>query len=89
MADILRHYRIKIEPLQPEEVVDGRLGMRSRLGGKPDWEQNDETPACLSCRKKMTFVGQLDSIEHDEEHNPHRVNCLSENLSATCSEMWA
>jgi len=26
----------------------------------------------------MTFVAQIDSIEHDEQHNPHRVDCLSE-----------
>ena len=25
----------------------------------------------------MTFVAQLDSIEHDEDHNPHRVGALS------------
>ena len=25
----------------------------------------------------MTFIGQIDSIEHDEAHNPHRVDCLS------------
>ena len=79
MADILRCYRIKFEILPPEEVADDRYGMRSRLGGKPDWEQNDETPVCGSCGKQITFIGQIDSIEHDAKYNPHRVDCLSKN----------
>ncbi|PKL12463.1 MAG: hypothetical protein CVV52_09975 [Spirochaetae bacterium HGW-Spirochaetae-8] len=41
------------------------LGKRSKLGGSPEWIQNDETPVCLSCKKKMSFVGQLDSIDYE------------------------
>lgn len=26
----------------------------------------------------MTFVAQLDSIEHDDRANPHAVDCLSD-----------
>ena len=39
-------------------------GKRSKLGGNPDWTQNDEWPSC-SCGSKMTFYGQLDSIGDD------------------------
>lgn len=39
------------------------LGKRSKFGGNPDWIQNDETPKCECCKKKMEFVAQLDSID--------------------------
>ena len=38
------------------------LGKRSKLGGEPDWIQNDETPKCPHCKKHMEFVAQIDSI---------------------------
>lgn len=44
---------------EPEKKYYGK---RNKLGGKPDWIQNDSTPVCPSCSKKMTFYGQLDSI---------------------------
>ena len=34
----------------------------SKIGGKPDWIQNNETPICKKCRVKMQFYGQLGSI---------------------------
>ena len=49
----------------------------SKLGGEPTWCQNPEVPKCKSCKEKMTFVAQLDSMEHDEDHNPHAIDCLS------------
>ncbi|MFD4674360.1 hypothetical protein ACFWNN_31885 [Lentzea sp. NPDC058450] len=45
----------------PEEFVLGRLG------GEPEWWQNDETPACPSCSAPMTFAAQL------EEGRDHRT----------------
>ena len=39
-------------------------GTRHKLGGTPDFIQNDEWPQC-SCGSKMTFYGQLDSIGSD------------------------
>ena len=53
------------------------LGLRSKLGGDPEWDQGDETPNCSSCNAAMTFVGQIDSIEHDFPNNPHAVEALS------------
>ena len=72
----LREYRIRFE-LVPEgdhAYPPGRenLGLRSKLGGDPNWVQGDDTPACPQCGEPMSFVGQIDSIEHKEDHNPHR-----------------
>jgi hypothetical protein len=75
----LRQYRVLFErtaePDPPDREVDS--GLRSKLGGTPDWEQGEEFPNCPHCGSRMTFVGQLDSIEHDWDSNPHRVDCLS------------
>ena len=64
----------------PVAAGDGApdLGLRSKLGGEPDWEQTDETPTCPGCKSAMTFVAQLDSISHDSPKNPHRIDCLSD-----------
>jgi hypothetical protein len=37
-------------------------GKGHKLGGVPDWIQNDETPNCPVCAAPMTFYGQLDCI---------------------------
>ncbi len=81
MADILREYRIKFEkvPKGKKAVPDPRkLGIRSKLGGEPDWEQSAKVPKCPDCKQAMTFIAQIDSMEHDEKHNPHRIDCLSD-----------
>ncbi len=77
---VLREYRIKFE-----KVAKGRkavpnpekLGVRSKLGGKPDWVQQPELPKCRECKQPMTFVAQIDSIEHGESYNPHAIDPLS------------
>src|SRR5690349_17495075 len=48
-------------------------GRRTKLGGAPDWGQNENFPVCDSCKKKMTFVAQIDSVEHQSKSNPHSV----------------
>jgi hypothetical protein len=37
------------------------IGKRHRIGGEPDWIQENEPQVC-SCGKKMTFYAQLDSL---------------------------
>lgn len=37
------------------------IGKRHRIGGEPDWIQDDNVPRCL-CGKPMSFYGQLDSL---------------------------
>lgn len=72
----LREYRITFERVQEGEHAyppgPKNLGLRSKLGGEPDWVQGNETPACPKCGEPMSFVGQIDSMEHKEDHNPHR-----------------
>jgi hypothetical protein len=41
-------------------------GYRTRMGGKPQWLQSNETPICESCDKAMTFVAQIDSVAHQD-----------------------
>ena len=81
MLDILREYRVQFTRVpQGEKAVEpDALGLRSKLGGKPDWEQYDETPMCPDCKEPMLFIAQIDSIEHDSKDNPHRIDCLSGN----------
>ena len=45
-------------------------GHRSKLGGIPDWLQNDETPKCPHCRHTMEFIAQIDSIDYTGFPNP-------------------
>ncbi|MFH0982854.1 MAG: hypothetical protein V2A79_15130 [Planctomycetota bacterium] len=79
MEKNLREYRMLFEAVGPgEAAVDpDASGLRSKLGGKPDWIQVEDWPDCPSCRERTTFVAQLDSIEHDSDSNPHRIDCLS------------
>ncbi len=49
------------------------LGTRTKLGGVPDWIQNDEVPVCEGCEKPMVFVAQIDSVENDSDSNPHAI----------------
>lgn len=64
-------FRLPAEPLSEEAPAlppfkwAGRdIGRRHRLGGKPDFIQADDVPAC-SCGKSMTFHAQLDSINDE------------------------
>lgn len=64
-------FRLRPEPLSPEaEALPGfewaeEVGQRHQLGGEPEWLQGDATPVCGECGEKMTFYGQLDSINDD------------------------
>lgn len=74
MAKVLREYRMTFEKMRKvRKAVPHweRLGLRSKLGGKPDWAQGDESPRCRKCRKAMTFVAQIDSMEMESRDNPH------------------
>ncbi|HWV98860.1 MAG TPA: hypothetical protein VNZ64_04120 [Candidatus Acidoferrum sp.] len=84
-------------PVFPELAVDLRItassssaggesaikpGSRTKLGGKPDWIQPDETPICEQCQKAMTFVAQIDSVAN-------QASDLGERLSEKNSFMFA
>src|SRR5215469_13459716 len=53
-------------------------GRRTKLGGEPDWDQYNEVPICDGCKESMTFVAQIDSVEHHWDSNPHAVTAGSE-----------
>lgn len=88
--NILPEFRVILERVAPgeeayptgEEIPHYEYqGRRTKLGGRPDWVQRneDEGPVCPECGKKMTFVAQIDSVQHDWKSNPHGVDSLSEN----------
>ena len=47
------------------------LGTRTKLGGEPEWIQFEDVPKCEFCDNLMTFVAQIDSIEHYSAENPN------------------
>jgi len=54
----------------------GRAGIRSKLGGTPDWIQETSKGTaveCDTCGEEMTFVAQIDSMEFQGPglDNPH------------------
>jgi hypothetical protein len=65
-------FRLKSEPLNEVSaklpkfkwVADG-VGLRHKLGGEPDFLQNQAIPVCPECGKSMIFYAQLDSINDE------------------------
>lgn len=77
----LREYKVSLSECVPGEHaldldVPNNHGERTKLGGEPDWEQGDEHPECPGCFQAMSFVAQIDSIEHWSNLNPHSRNPL-------------
>ena len=74
-SKVLPEIKVVLSPCEPGERAipfdyPDNLGLRTKLGGKPDWIQNEAVPRCLSCRKPMTFVAQIDSIGYESRKNP-------------------
>lgn len=65
-------------PIAGDIHEHNRIGLRSKLGGTPDWIQEAESIQCPDCCRSMIFVAQIDSIEHYNEANPHGVDPLSD-----------
>lgn len=88
MKKELPEIKVKLERCKPgEKAVPvplddtdyfGLLGLRTKLGGKPDEMQPSETPVCKSCGKEMIFIAQIDSVEHWSDKNPLGRNPLKE-----------
>jgi len=62
---------MRFEPVPPGQQAnppnDDNAGLRSKLGGTPDWIQPSSkgtTIVCDHCKDEATFVAQIDSIEH-------------------------
>ena len=83
--EVLPEFRVTLTRLELGEEAyprDGSydwLGQRTKLGGEPDWDQHDERPMCPSCEKPMSFVAQIDSVEHLSKTNPHGVDPIGPN----------
>lgn len=45
--------------------ADKGIGERSKIGGGPDFIQEENWPICPECKKKMSFYAQLDSLNDD------------------------
>jgi len=66
-------FRLKPEPLDAEaaslrkfESAPPETGTKHQLGGEPTFlQKHHEWPNCPSCKERMTFYGQLDSINDD------------------------
>lgn len=65
-------FRLDAHPLTPEAeaaagfaCAESGVGTRHRIGGEPDGRNQGEYPVCPSCRERMTFYGQLDSVGDD------------------------
>ena len=54
------------------------VGISTKLGGEPNWIQSEEVPSCTGCSTPMTFVAQIDSVEHQNEVNPLSKDAISE-----------
>ena len=79
----LREYKVSLSKCAPgEHAVNpdavASQGQRTKLGGEPDWEQGDEHPECSSCFQPMSFVAQIDSVEHWSDRNPHSRNPIKQ-----------
>jgi uncharacterized protein YwqG len=84
--DTLPEFRVTLERVSPgdqaypinEDVPHYEYhGRRTKLGGEPDWDQGDDIPSCPECKQPMTFVAQIDSVEHEWSSNPHKVSAIS------------
>ena len=82
----LPEFRVKLERVAPDESAypigggipyHNHIGVRTKLGGDPDWIQEGGPVDCPSCRRRMVFVAQIDSVENANEKNPHSVDPLS------------
>lgn len=88
IVERLPEFRVTLTRLRPgepaypetnEDNYDEVQGCRTKLGGVPDWIQHEgPNPKCPLCHEEMTFIAQIDSIEHESAANPHSVDALSD-----------
>lgn len=76
---VLREYRVSLQRMNADEKAitenyPDSNGIATKLGGIPNWIQGDETPGCAQCKNNMTFVAQIDSVEHYQDLNPNAID---------------
>lgn len=60
----LKEFKIEFSAQLDDLEYPDNLGKRSKLGGEPQWIQEEEVVYCSSCKDEMKFVCQLDSIDY-------------------------
>jgi hypothetical protein len=68
----LREIKINLQLPEPgtrkaPSEHDDLSAHRTKLGGKPDWIQADETPLCPDCNERETFICQIDSMDQSND----------------------
>ena len=69
---ILPCFKLLAEPvdeyartMKPFQLAASEVGKRSKIGGIPFGIKEEDYPECPCCKKRMTFYGQLDSLNDD------------------------
>ncbi len=62
---ITKPFDEQAKKLEPFKWADPEIGKRNKIGGIPDGIKEEDFPYCPCCRKRMSFYGQLDSINDD------------------------
>jgi hypothetical protein len=65
---VLPELKVTLTRRKPKEKL--KTSFETWLGGFPNFQQHPEFPRCESCEIKMTFVGQIGSVEHLNSSNP-------------------
>jgi hypothetical protein len=72
MNDQVPEFRLIAQPVNEEAInlpkfkwASDIVGTRHKIGGYPDFLQNEEFPLCTCCTKKMKFYSQIDSLNDE------------------------
>ena len=65
----MRELTIEFSENKQKHEYPENLGKRSKMGGVPDWIQENEIPVCPYCKNTMEFVCQIDSIDYGKKGN--------------------
>ena len=74
-------------PHQPATLTPvAKAARKTKLGGRPGWIQNEETPDCPKCQSRMSFALQLASgkgISYGDMGNLYAFICADCEILAT------
>lgn len=51
--------------MEPFKWAGDKIGKRHQIGGKSEYIDIKDYPLCPSCKNRMSFYGQLDSLNDD------------------------
>ena len=72
----LPEFNVKLMRVRDGDSLESpELGQRTKFGGSPNRIQGGAPwPTCPHCHTELSFVAQIDSIEHQCKQNPHSVD---------------